>query len=137
MSGTLLYLDSSAILKLVVSEPESKALFQLLHHWPIRVSSELARTEVLRALRRAGVKAPEFRRGQKALERIGLMPVESRTLSDAALLKPVLMRSLDAIHLATALSLGGDLAGIVTYDDRLSKAASESRVRVLSPRVEN
>lgn len=105
MNDKLLYLDSSAILKVVVPEPESKALFELLSHWPIRVSSELARTEVLRALRRAKVTVPQFRRGQKALDRIGLIPVDSRILSDAALLKPILLRSLDAIHLATAPEL--------------------------------
>ena len=55
-------LDSSAILKLVVSEPESKALFDLLTDWPIRVSSELARTETLRALRRAGARVLERNR---------------------------------------------------------------------------
>ena len=123
MNHKLLYLDSSAILKVVVSERESKVLFELLSHWPIRVSSELARTEVLRALRRARATVPQFRRGQKTLDRIGLIPVDSRILSDAALLKPVLLRSLDAIHLATALSLGEALAAVVTYDIRLSLAA--------------
>ena len=136
MKDRLLYLDSSAILKVVVSEPESKALFAFLADWPLRVSSELARTEVLRALRRAGAKVAEFRRGQKALERIGLMAVDRRVLGEAALLKPASMRSLDAIHLATALSLGGELAGIVTYDSRLSAAAVGAKVMVWSPGFE-
>jgi predicted nucleic acid-binding protein len=134
VSGGLLYLDSSAILKIVVPEPESKALFKFLNDWPLRISSELARTEVLRALRRAGAKAPSFRRGQKTIERLGLLPVDSRVLTDAAFMKPAKMRSLDAIHLATALSLGSELAGIVTYDERLSEAASLNRVAVWAPR---
>ena len=133
MNHRLLYVDSSAILKIVVSEPESKALLELLGHWPVRVSSELARTEVLRALRRVDVTAAEFRRGQKVLDRIGLVPVDSRVLSDAAMLKPVSLRSLDAIHLATAISLRGDLAAIVTYDARLFVAAAASKLTVWSP----
>ena len=133
MNDKLLYLDSSAILKVIVAEPESKALFELLTHWPTRISSELARTEVLRALRRADCTVAQFRRGQRALDRIGLIPVDSRILTDAALLKPILLRSLDAIHLASALSLQQELAAIVTYDDRLSFAAAAAKVTVLSP----
>ena len=133
MSHAFVYLDSSAILKIIVPEPESKALFELLGDWPIRVSSELVRVEVLRALRRAGATVPQFRRGQKVLDRVGLMPVDSGILRDAALLKPALMRSLDAVHLATALSLGAELAAIVTYDVRLSAAAAGTRVKVWSP----
>jgi len=129
----LVYLDSSAIIKIVVSEPESKKLFELLSLWPARVSSELARTEVLRALRRAGASVAEFRRGQKAIERVGLIPVDSSILSDAALLKPVLLRSLDAIHLATALSLRMELEALITYDTRLSDAAVGAKMRVWSP----
>ncbi len=136
MSERLLYLDSSAILKVAVPEPESKALFKLLGDWPLRVSSELARTEVLRALRRAGATAPQFRRGQKALDRIGLMPIDTRILHEAALLKPVSLRSLDAIHLATALSLGSGMAALVTYDTRLSAAAAEARLAVWAPGLE-
>ena len=133
MNGQLLYLDSSAILKIVISEPESKSLFELLGHWENRVSSELARTEVLRALRRAGVTAAQFRRGQKTLDRIGLIPVDHRVLSEAALLKPITLRSLDAIHLATALSLGEELAAVVTYDTRLALAAVGAKATVWSP----
>jgi predicted nucleic acid-binding protein len=129
----LLYLDSSAILKIVVSEPESKALLEFLGDWPNRISSELARTEVLRALRRANVTATQFRRGQKTLERIGLVPIDTRVLNDAALLKPTTLRSLDAIHLATAIALRQELGGVVTYDGRLSAAATASKLAVWAP----
>ena len=118
---------------MVVAEPESEALLSFLNDWPVRISSELARTEVLRALRRAGASVPQFRRGQRALERIGLIPVDTRVLTDAALLRPAVMRSLDAIHLAAALSIRPDLAGIVSYDDRLFQAAIGAKVRVWSP----
>ncbi len=133
MTHKFLYLDSSAILKLVMPEPESKLLFELLTNWSIRVSSELARTEVLRALRRTGAAVPQFRRGQRAIARIGLIPIDSRILNDAAMLKPLSLRSLDAIHLATALSLRSELAAVVTYDVRLSKAATDAKLSVWSP----
>jgi predicted nucleic acid-binding protein len=133
----LLYLDSSAILKIVVSEPESKALVDFLGDWPNRISSELARTEVLRALRRANVTVTQFRRGQKTLERIGLVPIDTRVLNDAALLKPTALRSLDAIHLATALSVRSELGGIVSYDGRLSDAATGARLKVWAPGAPN
>ena len=134
MSERLLYLDSSAIVKIAASEPESKALFKLLNDWPARVSSELARTEVLRALRRAGAAISYFRRGQKALDRIGLIPIDTRILNEAALLKPPALRTLDAIHLATALSVSPDLEALVTYDGRLSAAATDCKLQVWSPR---
>ena len=133
MTGKLLYLDSSAILKVAVSEPESKALFELLGDWPLRVSSELSRTEVLRALRRAGASPAAFRRGQKILDRIGMMPVDTRILGDAAAVKPAELRSLDAIHLASALSLRDELAAVVTYDTRLSVASAGAGLNVWSP----
>jgi predicted nucleic acid-binding protein len=129
----LLYLDSSAILKIVVAEPESQALFEFLKVWPLRISSELARTEVLRALRRAGATVPQFRRGQKTLRRIGLIPIDSRIVNDAAMLKPRALRTLDALHLATALSVRTELAAVVTYDGRLSEAATEAKLSVWSP----
>jgi len=101
--------------------------------WPARVSSVLARVEVLRALKRAGARVTEFRRGQKVLDRIGLIPIGTPILDDAARLKPVSLRSLDAIHLATALSVSNELAGIVTYDSLLAEAAANAKIRVCSP----
>lgn len=133
MNDRFLYLDSSAILKVVVPESESEQLFELVSLWPLRVSSELARTEVLRALRRINATVSEFRRGQKALDRIGLIPVDGRILNDAALLKPPALRTLEAIHLATALSLGKELAALVTYDVRLFAAATGAKLSVWSP----
>jgi len=133
VNAKLLYLDSSAIVKLIVPEPESQSLLGLLAGWPARVSSVLARVEVLRALKRAGARVPEFRRGQKVLDRIGLIPIGTTILDDAARLKPVSLRSLDAIHLATALSVSNELAGIVTYDSRLAEAAANAKIHVWSP----
>lgn len=134
MTGSLVYLDSSAIVKLVVREPESPALFDWLATRPHRVSSVVARVEVLRALRRAGFSGASVRqRAVNALDRIGLLAVDRSVLDAATELEPPELRSLDAIHLATALSVGTDLAGLVTYDERLAAAAARSRVEVWAP----
>ena len=127
------YLDSSALVKLVVLEPESAALREFLRAHALRVSSALAEVEVPRALRQAGYGAAEGRRATELLARIALVDVDRRILRSAAALGPSGLRSLDAIHLATALSLGLDLAGIVTYDQRLSNAASGAELVVWAP----
>ena len=133
MPPSLVYLDASAIVKLVVRERESSALFDWLRARPERVSSVVSHVEVLRALRRAGASATALRRAADLIERISLMPVDRPVLEAASEIEPRELRSLDAIHLATALSLGGDLAGLVTYDTRLASAASRSRVDVWAP----
>ena len=127
------YLDSSALVKLVVLEPESAALREFLRTHTVRLSSALAEVEVPRALRRAGYGATEGRRATEILSRIALVEVDRRILRSAAALAPPGLRSLDAIHLATALSLGQDLAGIVTYDQRLSYAATGADLAVWAP----
>ena len=133
MSPKLLYLDSSAIVKLVVREPETPALFASLEEWPERISSALARVEVLRALRRTGAPAADYHRGEQVLERLGLVRVDDGILAAAAALDPADLGALDAIHLATALSVRGELAALVTYDRRLAEAAAGARVSVWAP----
>jgi uncharacterized protein len=127
------YLDSSALVKLVVLEPESAALREFLRGHVLRVSSALAEVEVPRALKRAGYGATEGRRATELLARIALVEIDRRILRTAATLTPPDLRSLDAIHLATALSVGHDLAGIVTYDQRLSDAALGADIVVWAP----
>lgn len=126
------YLDSSAIIKLAVRESESAALRQYLRRRRPLVSSALARTEVVRALLPAGEKAVEA--GRKVLGRIDVVRINNRILDDAATLRPVEVRSLDAIHLATAFQLGEDLGALVTYDERMAEAAKQSGHRVVVPR---
>jgi len=134
VTGSLVYLDSSAIVKLVVREPESPALFDWLATRPERISSAVARVEVLRALRRAGsARAAGRRRALEVLDCIALLPVDRPILDAAGELGPPELRSLDAIHLATALAVGTDLAGLVTYDERLATAAARSRIDVWAP----
>ena len=126
-----LYLDSSAIVKLVVAEPGSAALRRFLRPHPERVSSALAIVEVLRALRQQGGQAED--RGAKVLGRIRLLAVDHALLQQAAALKPALLGSLDAIHLASAHALGDDLDFVVTYDRRMCEAALALGLPVRSP----
>ena len=126
------YLDSSAIVKLAVREPESLALRRYLRRRQPLVSSALSRTEVLRALLPAGDEA--ITRGRAVLQRIDLVRVNDRILDSAGVLSPPGLRSLDAIHLATAQELGDDLSAIVTYDDRMVAAANQLGYRIVQPR---
>ena len=131
MSG--LYLDSSALVKLVVSEPESVGLHRFLVDWPERLTSALAAVEVRRALRRARVGVAAQRRGEALLARVALIAIDDDVLQAASRVSPAELRSLDAIHLATALSLGSDLGGMIPYDERLASAARGARVSTFRP----
>jgi len=126
------YLDSSAIVKLVVAEPESQALRTYLRRRRPLVSSALARTEVLRALLPAGEIA--LSRSREALRRLDLVRISDRVLDAAGVLEPAQVRSLDAIHLATAQLLGDDLGEVITYDDRMAEAALSLGLKTASPR---
>ena len=126
------YLDASAIVKLVVREDDSSALRRYVRERRPLVSSALSRTEVLRALLRAG--EPATRRARDVLARLELLRINDRVLALAAALLPPELRSLDAIHLASARQLGGDLGCVVTYDERMAAAARALRMRVASPR---
>ena len=129
----MVYLDSSAIVKLAVAEPESGALRRYLAGHADRVASALARVEVRHALRRTGATPATLRHAEQVLERIALVAVDEPVLHDAARLAPASLRSLDALHLATALSLDG-LEAVVTYDSRLAAAAVDAGLPVAAPR---
>ncbi len=125
------YLDSSAIVKLAVEEPESAALRRYLQRRRPLVSSALARTEVLRALLPQG--DPAVARGRAVLALIDLVRINDKILTAAGAIEPHEVRSLDAIHLATAQRLGGDLAQLITYDDRMADAAQQLQLRTARP----
>lgn len=129
---SLTYLDSSAIVKLAVSEPESAALRRHLRRRRPLVSSALARAEVLRALLAAGPDAVAA--GRAVLADIDLARVNDRVLNAAGTLLPTELRSIDAIHLATALRLGNAVQQLVTYDERMVDAARSLGLRTASPR---
>jgi predicted nucleic acid-binding protein len=127
----LTYVDSSAIVKLVVAEPESKALRRYLSRRQPLVSSVLARTEVARALIPGGREA--VTRGEDVLRRIQLLRINDRVLHDAGRMEPADLRSLDAIHLASARHLGPSVKQIVTYDERMATAARAGGWSVAAP----
>lgn len=132
MNGSLVYLDSSALVKLVIDEPETLALREFLGAYPDRLSSVVGSVETLRIARRVGG-SDALDRAQTLLEAIELVRLRDSTLTDAARLDPIELRSLDAIHLATALSLTPDLAGMVVYDRRLADAARAAGLTVWAP----
>ncbi|HLI57086.1 MAG TPA: type II toxin-antitoxin system VapC family toxin [Actinomycetota bacterium] len=124
------YIDTSAFLKLLVAEEESAALRAwLTGHEPVW-SSHLLRTEALRAAGRLGVD-PEV--VEQALATVFLVLPGSSTFATAGRLSPPGLRSLDALHLASALELGSDLQGLLTYDLRVSEGARELAIAVLAP----
>ena len=129
----LLYLDSSAIVKLVSNEKETPALITLLRKNPDTVSSVLARVEVKRAVRRVGNPHDLVVRADQVLERIALLKLDDPVLWKAAALVPAELRSLDAIHLAAAVSVRTHLDAFVTYDARLGKAAESLGFKMESP----
>ncbi|MFO1539714.1 MAG: type II toxin-antitoxin system VapC family toxin [Chloroflexota bacterium] len=128
----VLYLDSSAFVKVVVAEAESAALRTYLAAAGSRfASSALLRTEAVRAVRHLGPDALTTVRD--ALRRVDLVSVDDRVLDAAGILEPKILRTLDAIHVATALALGDDLEAIITYDDRMLTAARALGLPAVAP----
>lgn len=125
------YLDSSALVKLVIREPESKALTDHLRSRPTRVSCALARVEVPRAVAAHG--AAGVTRARRLLERVGLLRLDDDLLDAAGAMAGPALRSLDAIHLAAAATLGDALAEVITYDVRMSQAATQLGLPVATP----
>ena len=126
------YLDTSAAVKLVVEEQGSKALRSWVQAAtaPI-VSSDLMRTELMRATRRG---APDrMTEARAVLDSVVLLTVPTTVFERAGELEPELLRSLDALHLASALELGDELDGVVTYDERFAAAASGLGIPVIAP----
>lgn len=117
-------------MKLVVAEAETAALRAELPHWSSHVTSALALVEVGRAARAAG--APQ-RQVDAVLARCSVLPIDEPRLQLAVEVAPASVRSLDAIHIASALSLGDALDVLVTYDRRMADAARGCGLVVASP----
>ena len=115
------YLDSSAMVKLVVHEPESAVLARFLRGKRPVVSSALARVEVCRACHSLGPKID--RRVREVFSRVEFVRINDRVIEIAASLEPGELRTLDAIHLATASLFSESLARVVTYDVRMAAAS--------------
>jgi uncharacterized protein len=126
------YLDSSAFVKVVVDEAESAALRTFLASRPSRrISSALLRAEALRAVRHLGPDALASVR--EGLRRVDLIGIDDRILDSAGTLEPRVLRTLDAIHVATALATGDDLDALITYDEGMLDAARLLGLRTTSP----
>jgi predicted nucleic acid-binding protein len=115
---------------LIVEEPESGVLREL-GRWSAWTSSALLGVEAVRACRRLGEGVADS--AEASLSNIALVPMDEAVLAVARRLDPSELRSLDAIHLATALSIGTDLGALFSYDDRLTAAAVAAGLRVLTP----
>lgn len=127
------YLDTSALAKLVFPEPETPALSAWLAAWPDRVASSLAAVELGRLLSRSRASTSVRRRATVVLSAVALLKLDEPVLEIAAGLRDPLLRTLDAIHLAAALSLGDTPEAFVTYDDRLARAAARVKLTVVRP----
>jgi predicted nucleic acid-binding protein len=117
--------------KLVVREPETEALLAFLESGQMRVTSALARVEVVRAVRRHG--RPATTRARELLDGVSLLALDDALLDSAAAIAANELRSLDAIHIASAQQLEGELDALVSYDERMLTAARALGVPVSRP----
>lgn len=120
-------------MKLLSDEEESLSLTAWIGEVDglVPVSSDLVRTELMRAVRRTH---PAAATSVKALlNTLLLVPISTDICDSAARLEPPTLRSLDAIHLATALAAGDDVEAMLTYDDRLAEAALHYGLKVIAP----
>ena len=127
----VVYLDSSALVKVIVAEAETDALLAYLRSHPVQVTSRIATVEVARAVARQGAVDPA--RASAVLEQVTLIEVDAEVADRAGALAPVSLRSLDAIHLATAIGLRRELDAVITYDARLAAGADLHGLRVATP----
>lgn len=142
----MIYFDTCALMRLVRTDDRSAALGRFIDaqsgsRW---FASELAKAEMARAVRRvnhddkgrlldSGRMAAELRHAESLCDHLDLVPVSTRVLSDAAELERPFLRTLDAIHLATAAAIRTGLSAFVTYDKRLAAAAEEAGLPVVAP----
>ncbi len=130
----MIYLDTSALTKLVLPETESRALSDWLdqHESSAKVSSEIVHVELPRAVARSNpIMLPSAMQITSGMQ---IVPITPRVLALAATMPPPALRSLDAIHLASALQLTEHLTAFVAYDTRLAEAAEAAGLNVVAPR---
>lgn len=129
-----IYLDTSALVKLIVAENESQALLHFLgeHADDSLFSAALARTELIRAVAPNGPSA--IADARDLLSSLATVTLTRQLLDDAGTLLPLRLRSLDAIHLAAAQRAGYSLRAVITYDARMLAAAADLGISTASPR---
>jgi predicted nucleic acid-binding protein len=129
-SSTVAYLDSSALVKLIAVEAETAALRRELVRWPRRVSSLLAAVDLTRVARRLGPHAvPLAQRVLAGLDLLAMDPIAQAAMQIGS----NALRSLDAIHLATAASITAELGVLITYDHRMLGDGQSIGLPMLSP----
>ena len=129
----MIYLDSSALVKLALTEPESEALSSFLaaRYDQALVSSSLHRAEVLRAIWRSEPGA--LPRAQRIIRRVSVVSLSHDLLDNAATQAPAGLCTTAAIHLVSALTIRRDLTAFVSYDKQLLDAAEGAGLPVASP----
>lgn len=128
---SLVYVDTSALGRSLLEEPDKPAIEHALETFASRISSSLLRVE----LRRLGLRRGMLDRVEPLLAGISLIPLDEQILTAAETLTPSTVATLDAIHLATAVRLAkaGELSALMTYDKQLATGAREHGITVLSP----
>jgi predicted nucleic acid-binding protein len=128
------YLDASALVKLATREPETDALRDHLELYAMRMTSRLSHVEVSRALLRgADAGAASVDPFGSVLRHLSIIELDATVADRAGGIEPATIRSLDAIHLASALSVADELDAFVTYDIRLADAARHAGLTVVAP----
>jgi uncharacterized protein len=125
------YIDTSAIGRVLLGEPDAAAVRQALGAFEQHVASRLMRTELRRLALREGL----LEDAEQLLAGVALIPVDDAVLTLAETVTPATVATLDAIHLATALKLAGAgiLNTVMTYDARLASAVELHGLRVAAP----
>jgi predicted nucleic acid-binding protein len=128
------YVDASALVKLVLSEPESEALSRHLQAFDSALTSRIATIEVPRAVQRVVEVTPAHEAAMAAVwEAATIIELDASLAGEASRIGPAALRTLDAIHLATALAVGDELDEVITYDARLADAARAHGLTVVAP----
>jgi predicted nucleic acid-binding protein len=128
------YLDASALVKLATMESETDALRRALDHYDLRLTNRLAMVEVARALVRRGVASRALTDAVVgAFDGIGIVELDAAIAEAAGQVGPSALRSLDAVHVASALSMRDELEALITYDNRLADAGRAVGLDVVAP----
>jgi uncharacterized protein len=126
------YVDASALVKLFKAESETEAFRAALVDWPVQLASELIRVEAVCTARRLGG-ADVLERAHAALERMSLIPISAEIIELATDSYGPSLRAMDAIHLATAITVRDDLGAMFVYDQDLHAAAGTHHLNPLAP----
>lgn len=127
----MIYIDTSALLRVIFPDDTTPALQRYLGRDPALVSSALLRVEARRGtVRRAPLRLPQV---DVVLSEVEVVGIGDAVVESAGRLSDPNLRSLDAIHLATALLINEDVDALLTYDIRLADAARAHGLEVVSP----